>query len=164
MNKGALFARLREPAVLLTMGPVLATGLVALYLLIETVRPWTLAARPPDTIAEAVAWGNAAQALEMMARGADVDAVSHVRPGLIDVVAFDVTPVEAAILSRQIEMTALLLRSGADPTRSRLAVCLARARFPQALPLLGQPESDLEGPVAHADEAVAACSGAQPPR
>lgn len=123
--------------------PLVGLTAVGTYLGVEYARPGTLTAPRPRTVPEAVAAGNPAQVLEMMAQGADLNAPAHVRAGLLDEREHDLTPIEAAILARRPELLALLLRSGADPLRAPAAPCLAGTYLPEALPLLagtgGQP-------------------------
>lgn len=154
----------RDARALLFAAPVVAFALVMTYLVAEAIRPGSFSAPRLRTISEAVAAGNAGQALEMMSQGASIDAVGHVREGVFEAGAYDVTPIEAAILTRRVEAVRLLIRSGADSARSKLAVCLARRRLPEALPLLGQVEPDSELPIVAPDAAIAACTAqaAQP--
>ena len=141
--------------------PLFGVVFVVLYLMIETARPGTIAAPRFQNISEAIAGGNPALALEMMAAGASVDAVGHVRLGVFGSSAYEVTPLEAAMLTQRLDSAALLLRSGAVIAKSSRAECLARRRLPEALPLLGisaeQPE-----PIVGAAEAAAICAALTP--
>jgi len=147
----------RVAEVLVFVGPVVATAVVGAYLAIESLHPGTLTAPRLATMSEAIAAGNAGQALEMMANGADVDAIATIRPGILDGSAHETTPLEAAILARRIESVRLLLRSGADPARTKRLPCLARERLPEAMPLFGLSGGDPEGPIAAPGEALHDC-------
>jgi hypothetical protein len=140
--------------------PLLGMVLVAGYVVIEAVRPGTLAAAPLTTVSEAIAAGHPARALELLAGGADINRAARVRAGLVvpGRAEYEVTPLEAAVLVQRLEAVRLLLRSGADPARSPMAVCLARYRLPDALPLLGRGDMPGEMP-AQPEPAVRACGG-----
>ena len=135
------FKRLFEPAVVLSVPPLAGIGLVAIYLIVESARPGTLTATRPETIPEAIVMGNGPRALEMMAGGFDINAPARIRPGILDRREYMVTPMEAALMMRRMEVVRLLVRTGIDMSRSKLAPCLARERLPEALPLLGIPEA-----------------------
>jgi hypothetical protein len=108
-----------------------------LYVLVEAVRPGTFTAPPPANIPAAIVVGNGPMALELMAGGADVNAPAPIRFGALGPGEHEVTPLEAAVLSQRPEIVRLLLRTGAEQSRSHRAVCLARIRLPEVLPLLG---------------------------
>lgn len=140
--------------------PLFGMVLVAGYVVVEAVRPGTLAAAPLTTVSEAIAAGHPSRALELLAEGADINRAARVRAGLVvpGRAEYDVTPLEAAVLVQRLEEVRLLLRSGADPVRSPMAVCLARYRLPAAVPLLGGGDEPVEAP-ALPDQAVRACGG-----
>lgn len=147
----------RSLLVLLTLMPLLGVGVLAVYLIGETARPGTFTRLPPETIPEAIVVGNGPRALEMLADGVDVNARARIRPGMLGAAEYQVTPVEAALLAQRIEVVRLLLRNGADVSRSPLAACLARAGLPEALPLLGLPPAE---PIAGGPDACFAGPGA----
>jgi hypothetical protein len=126
-----------DPAIILSVPPLVGVALVALYLTVESVRPGTLTQPRPETIPEAIALGNGPRALEMMAEGFDIDAPARIRAGVLDHVEYEVTPLEAALMMQRMEVVRLLVRTGVDVSRSTRAPCLARERLPEALPLLG---------------------------
>ena len=131
---------------ILALPPLAGLLVVAIYVTIESVRPGTFTAPAPQTIAEAVIVGNGPRALEMIAEGQDVNGAGYVRPGVFGETGYDVTPIEAALLSQRIEVVRLLVRTGADVSRSTRAACLARTRLPEALPVLGlEPAEPVAG-------------------
>ena len=114
--------------------PALGALFIVTYLAIE--QPGTIAAPRLETISEAVVTGNPALALELMADGADVDAPARVRPGLLERDVDRLTPLEAALLVRNLELLQLLLDVGATPSASGREDCLALEFLPEAIPLL----------------------------
>lgn len=138
--------------VALSFPPLAGIALLAIYLTVESVRPGTLTAPRPETIPEAIVVGNIPLALEMIAKGLDVNAPARVRAGMFyqPVFAMQVqqdytlTPLEAGLLTQRIEVVGLLLRTGAGLSQSNRAACLARERLPEALPLLGIPAPEPE--------------------
>ncbi len=131
-------------------------ALLAAYVVLESVHPGALTAPRPETIPEAIVVGNGPRALEMMAEGHDVDREALVRSemlyqaqsGLVGQGPFEVTPLEAALMAQRIEVVGLLMHTGVDVSRSTRAACLARARLPEALPLLGIDASEASAPAA----------------
>jgi hypothetical protein len=99
----------------------------------------TFSADQADTPSEAAAMGQAARVLELQASGLSLNARSRVRRGLIGPESPNIYPLEAAIVSRRVEMVRLLLRSGASQPSGARLVCLARARLPEVLPEFGAP-------------------------
>jgi hypothetical protein len=89
---------------------------------------WTLATfwggglwpAQPVTLAEAAATRDEAEVERLIGYGDNPNAPADVRPGLLAVAAVRVTPLEAAVWSRDAEMLALLLRNGAIATSSQL--------------------------------------------
>lgn len=143
--------------------PLLGVLFVVAYVLVETVRPGTMAAPVLETVPEAIAAGHPARALELLADGADINQPARVRAGVVRPgrAAYDVTPLEAAVLVQRSEAVRLLLRSGADPARSPMAICLARYRLPEVLVLFGaQPDATGQAlPEVLPEAAVRACGG-----
>ncbi len=142
----ARFTTLLKPALVLSVPPLVGLTILAAYVALESVCPGALTAPRPRTMPEAIMVGNGPRVLEMMAEGLDVNSPAPVRPellyqlqppGVMGQSAFAVTPLEAALLSQRIEVVGLLMRTGANVSRSMLAPCLARERLPEALPLLG---------------------------
>lgn len=86
---------------------------------------------PPDdvTLAEAVATRNTAEALRLIEHGADLNAPSRVRAGLLtsnyDV---SVTPLEAAVGAKRADVLRMLLANGATVDAARLQVLLCYER------------------------------------
>jgi len=130
------------PQFVLAAPPLVAIVLLTAYVTIESVYPGAFTAPRPETISEAIVVGNAPRALEMMAEGLNVDAPARVRPGMFDAREYEVTPLEAALLSRRMETVGLLLHAGADVARSKRLSCLVRERMPDAGPLLGITPSE----------------------
>jgi hypothetical protein len=123
--------------VLIVVLPALAVGVVAVILAAEAigVHPW--ATPRPVTISEAAVLGAAYQAVHLIRQGQDPNAVAHVRAGLVDGDAYNVTPIDAAILGRRTEMITLLRANGARVTNAARSVCLANAvGMPDAVALL----------------------------
>ena len=128
--------------------PLLGFVLLGAYLAIEAIRPGTLTAPPATTVSEAVAGGDAARALELVAAGADLNRPWPVRAGWLGPEAVELTPLDAAVASGRVELVALLLRAGADPVRAPDAICRARQILPAAIPLLAGSEPDVEARLA----------------
>ena len=88
---------------------------------------------PPDnvTLSEAVASRNNAEALRLIAQGADPNRPGHVRDGLLTN-GYDatVTPVEAAVGAQRADSLRMLLANGAVVDEQELQVlrCFERAR------------------------------------
>jgi hypothetical protein len=122
---------------LVALPPLAGLALLLVYLVVEGARPGTFTAPRPATIPEAIVVGNGPRALEMIAEGVDVDARALVRRGMMDEFEYEVTPLEAALMAQRIEVVRLLLAAGARVDRSPRAACLAHARLPEALPVLG---------------------------
>ena len=72
------------------------------------------------TLAEAVATRDPAEVERLIGFGENPNSAMSVRPGLLGPTAVRVTPLEAAVWSRDAEMLALLLRRGAIPSESEL--------------------------------------------
>jgi hypothetical protein len=131
-----------RPQVLIALPPLTGIALLVIYVLVESGRPGTFTAPRPANIPAAIVAGNGPMALELMAQGADVNAAAPIRFALLGPGEHQVTPLEAAVLSQRPEVVRLLLRTGAERTRSRRAVCLARIRLPEVLPLLGVSDAE----------------------
>lgn len=126
----------RTPLGVLTALPLVGFLSIGAYLLTEAVRPGMLTTPSAATVSEAVARGDAARALEMVAEGADLNRPWPVRAGFLGPGPGEVMPLEAAVVSRRAELVALLIRAGADPARASNAACQARQTLPEAVPLL----------------------------
>ncbi len=122
--------RLREDTLIRLLGtaPASLLALAALLLFAASVGYRPLWATPSTTLAEAARGGDTATVFRMLSAGSD--------PNLAGPVAFEgrsepdvLTPLEAAVESRQVEVVQLLMEMGAqasDSDRQRLA-CLASA-------------------------------------
>lgn len=122
--------------------PAAAFALVALYVVAEGLGFRGLAAAQAGTVSEAAAMGHAARALELIAQGQNPNVSQHVGEGVLDSSAYELRPLEAAILGRHVEMARLLQRSGAAQFDTGRAVCFARARLPEFLADLRAPASE----------------------
>jgi hypothetical protein len=117
--------------------PVLTLVVIAAILAGEAigVHPW--ASPPPATVSEAAAIGAAYQAIALIRQGQDPSAAGQLPPGVIDRNGYNLTPIDAAIVGRRLEMIALLRAHGAQTTHPGRSVCLAHATgLPEAVPLL----------------------------
>src|SRR6266850_3532144 len=123
-------------------------------------RPFAIA--PPSNVAEAVALGDAAQAVGFIRSGQSPDARWPVRQGLLDSQkAVRVTALQAAILSRNTEIAGLLLRQGAHAEHSESLACLAQAdALGRELPPASfgaAPAEYYTGPMIRGAQALARC-------
>lgn len=124
----------------LVLPPVVAGLLVAAVFLVERVYP--LGTPPAGTVAEAAARGDAARLMVLLMGGADPDRRSLVPAGNLSDDAFEIAPLDAAILGRQVEIMELLLRNGAHVQDRARSLCLAQAvAFDDAFPVLGAPDA-----------------------
>jgi hypothetical protein len=125
--------------------PVAAFLLLSSYVVAEALGFRGLARPEAATVSEAAALGHAARALELITAGQNPKALVHVRAGILDSGAYDLTALEGAILGRHVELVQLLRRKGAAGSDTARAICFARARLPEVLPDLGveqAPSSD----------------------
>jgi hypothetical protein len=125
--------------------PVAAFLLLSTYVVAEALGFRGLARPEAATVSEAAALGHAARALELIAAGQNPTALAHVRAGILDSGAYDLTALEGAILGRHVELVHLLQRKGAAGIDTARAICFARARLPEVLSDLGveqAPSSD----------------------
>lgn len=122
--------------------PAAAFLVVALYLVAESFGFRGLAAVEPGTVSEAAAMGHAARALQLIAEGQNPNEVQRIAPGIFDSNEYRLRPLEAAVVGRHIELVRLLQRSGAAKFDMARAICLARARLPEALPDLNASSTD----------------------
>jgi hypothetical protein len=141
--------------------PIVAFALVVLYVIAEGLGFRGLAAAEPGTISEAAATGHAARALALIAQGQNPNVPQHVGEGVLDSSAYELRPLEAAILGRHLEMARLLQRSGAAHFDTTRAVCFARARLPEFLPDLHVSASESADVPKNIDAAVRMCVGQQ---
>jgi len=108
--------------------PVLAAFLVlGAFVLAEALGTAPFAVTPPQNLAEAAAFGDAAGILARLSRGDDPNTRWPIRPTLVDAGAVRATGVEAALLMRRAELVTLLLRRGARADDPRALACLAQA-------------------------------------
>ena len=150
-------------SVALVVGPpVLAFGVVAAILVCEAfgVHPW--ASPRPATVSEAAAVGEAYQAIDLIRQGQDPNGVAHVRAGLIDRDAYNVTPIDGASLGRRAALIPLLRANGARVINAPQSICLAHAvGMSAAVPLLaddpGSTGDEPSGPAKSATEALRLC-------
>ena len=88
-------------------------------------------AAPVDlTMAEAAILRDEAEVLRQLERGVDPHAPQSIRAGILDDDVFTMTPFEAAIAGRHLEIVELLTRGGGglnEPVARRL-ICLSRAK------------------------------------
>lgn len=89
-------------------------------------KPYAVA--PGANVAEAVAFGDAAQALGLLMAGQDPNQRWPIRRDLLDSRGVvHVTAIQAAILARRPELVGLMLRHGARPEAPEDLACLAQA-------------------------------------
>jgi hypothetical protein len=150
MKRSGLVTRIVLP-------PVAAFLLLSTYLVSEALGFRGLARPEAQTVSEAAALGEAARALQLIAAGQQVNAPQHVRTDFLDAGAYDVTPVEAAILGRHVELVRLLERAGVRPSDTVRAVCFARARLPEVLPDLGALPASASGTLPDIATTVSLC-------
>ena len=141
--------------------PVAAFALVALYVVAEGFGFRGLAAAEAGTVSEAAAMGHAARAVELIAQGQNPNVPQHVGEGVLDSSAYQLRPLEAAILGRHIEMARLLQRSGAAQFDTTRAICFARARLPEFLPELHAPAAEDSDAPMRIDATVRMCDPQQ---
>lgn len=127
--------------------PLVALLLVFAYVVAEALGYRGMARPQGDTASEAAALGQAARTLELIAAGQNPNQTLHVRAGFLDGGAYELIPLEAAVLGRHSELVRLLIRSGAAQFDTARAACFARARLPEVLPDLGGPVSDAGEPI-----------------
>jgi hypothetical protein len=122
---------------LVSVPPLAAVVLVGAYLVVETVAPGTVTAPRPQNLAEAVVRENVPGTIEWLDAGGDINAPQVVRAGVFDARSHRVTPIEAALMARRMDLVHVLVAAGADVSRAPRAACLAQTLLPQALPALG---------------------------
>jgi hypothetical protein len=135
--------------------PLLAFALIAAYMLAESSGHQLLAQPEAQTISEAAARGEAARALELIRAGQNVNGRLRIREGIIGSSPLMLTPVEAAIVGRHVELVRLLFRTGARPPGT--AVCLAQERLPELLPELGGAPAESASTSSDVTTALARC-------
>ena len=119
-----------KPLVLRVMGPPVAGFmLVCAYVAVEAVGFRELTLPEAETVSEAAALGYAARALQLVDEGQDINGPLHVREGIVDQAAHELTPIESAILGRHAELVQLLERSGATNAQTGRASCFTRMRL-----------------------------------
>lgn len=112
------------------MGPPVAGFLlIAAYVAVEAMGFRGLASAEADTVSEAAALGYAARALQLIDQGQNVNGPLHVREGIVDDAAHELTPIESAMLGRHAELVRLLERAGATNATSGRAACFNRMRL-----------------------------------
>ena len=119
-----------------------------------------------SNVSEAAAMGEAARLVELIQQGQDPNRSWPVAEGRLDSGRYDVTPIDAAIMGRTVQMVRLLQRHGATTPNPEHAACLARLRgLPEALPLLGGTSAEVETTqVVDPVDAVRMCgAGVAPP-
>ena len=122
-------------------------------------RPFAL---PPEAnVAEALALGDAGQALAFITSGQDPNQRWVVREDLLESRELHVTAIQAAILSRHPELVGLLLRHGAQVDTPRGLACLAQSvDMGSALKpsTFGAPDGEYyQGPFIGGEYALARC-------
>jgi hypothetical protein len=155
--------RVSVPFVVAVSVPVVTSFCLLLgFVAAEVTGARPLAVAPPDNVAEAAAFGDAARVLAFIARGDDVNHRWETRADLFDSRGpMRVTAVQAAILQRRAEMVALLMRRGARPDDARALACLAQAVGQErAVPgtIFGAGDArHYDGPVIGGRDAFVAC-------
>ena len=121
--------RIPRTAVAAAVGPLLATFAAAVWTLLGWVAGadpfWPM---PVLNVAEAAAVRDHAEVVRLIVAGQDPNRKWPVAPDLIDGNAHQMTPLEAAIEIRRLELVHLLLRHGARVTAETRAPLVERAR------------------------------------
>ncbi len=128
-----------EPSHVLLIAPLAGVIGLVVYLVVEAMVPGVFTAPRPETLPEAILQENAPGTLDFVLQGFSVDRPARVRAGIFDDREYVMTPIEAAIVVRRLEIVRLLMRAGASVRTSPRAECLARVRLPEALAALGLP-------------------------
>jgi hypothetical protein len=116
------------PVLALAVPALTSVALVALFVVAEAAGTRPLASPPDANVAEAVAWGDAGQALAFIMAGQDPNQRWTIRQDLLDSRGeLHVTAIQAAVLSRRSELVGLMLRYGARAENPRALACLAQA-------------------------------------
>jgi hypothetical protein len=115
-------------ALALAVPGLLATLLVAVFVVMDMSGHTPLAYEPPSNLAEAAGMGLGADVLRFLRQGQDPRNVFDVRPDIISSSITRATGLEAAIWSRSARLVRLLERHGAldDQHTRRHLTCLAR--------------------------------------
>jgi hypothetical protein len=142
--------------------PVVAFLLLSAYVVAESLGFRGLARPEGDTVSEAAALGHAARTLQLIDEGQNPNQPSHIRPGFLDSGEYELTPLEAAILARHIELVRLLLRMGGARSDTTRAVCFARARLPAVLPDLGASSLEASEAPPEIGTAIRMCATRRP--
>jgi len=150
------------PALALIVPALSAAALLALFVVAEVAGLRPLASAPDANVAEAVAWGDAGQALAFIMSGQDPNERWAIRQDLLDSRGeLHVTAIQAAVLSRRSELVALMLRHGGRAENPRGLACLSQAvGIGQLLPssIFGVVEGDYyNGPQVGGMDALARC-------
>jgi hypothetical protein len=150
------------PAMAAVLPVIVAFIALAVFVVCEVggARPFAVA--PDANVAEAVAFGDAAQALGFVMTGQDPNQRWPIRQNLLDSRGVvHVTAIEAAILARRPELVGLMMRQGARPEMPEELACLAQAvHMEKALPpsTFGIAAGDYyRGPLIEGMEALARC-------
>ena len=109
--------------------PVLAGLAAAALILAATLIGYRALAAPLDlTMSEAAVLRDEAEVLRQIANGSDPNVAQPIRPGIFNDDSLVMTPFEAAIAARHVEVVQLLAGNGARLDESNLPrlICLAR--------------------------------------
>ncbi len=116
------------PALAVALPAVVAFIALGVFVASEAGGAQPFAVPPGSNVAEAVAWGDAGQALAFIMSGQDPNRRWPIRQDLLDSRGVvHVTAIQAAILARRPEIVGLMLRQGARPETPEGLACLAQA-------------------------------------
>ena len=116
------------PALAAVVPVAVAFIALAMFVVGEAGGAQPFAVAPGANVAEAVAWGDAGQALAFIMAGQDPNRRWPVRQDLLDSRGVvHVTAIQAAILARRPELVGLVMRQGARPENPAALACLAQA-------------------------------------
>lgn len=106
---------------------------VAAAVLVAVLAGFRALAAPADlTLPEAAALRDQAEVLRLIGRGADPNAAASIRRGMLRGNEVRMTPLEAAVEARHLEVVQLLVRHGADVDAANVPVLLCLARSVRA--------------------------------
>ncbi|MEQ1909748.1 MAG: hypothetical protein ABMA15_13050 [Vicinamibacterales bacterium] len=147
------------PVLLLKLPPIVGLAVIVAVLTAEWSGYRGHAEPRSNTLSEAAASGEAARAVELLIRGQDPNRVWPVAANVLSHATYELLPIDAAILSRRIQMVALMQRHGAKTANPVGSACLARAiGLPEAQAFIGAPQAGNEdSKVVGPEDAVQQC-------